>query len=82
TFVLTAEHRSFAEAARRLGLSPGSVGRGIAGLEQSLGVALLRRTTRSVNITPEGAVYLDRCRRVLDDLDDADRTLRGENAEP
>ena len=82
TFVLTAEHRSFAEAARRLRTSPTSVSRGIAELEQSLGVALLRRTTRSVNLTPEGAAYLERCRRILEDLDDADRSLRGEEAEP
>ena len=82
TFVLTAEHRSFAEAARRLRTSPTSVSRGIAELEQSLGVALLRRTTRSVNLTPEGAAYLERCRRILEDLDDADRSLRGEDAEP
>jgi DNA-binding transcriptional LysR family regulator len=82
TFVLVAEHRSFAEAARRLRISPTAASRGIADLEQSLGVILLRRTTRSVGLTPEGSGYLERCRRILDELDDADRSVRGENATP
>lgn len=82
TLILTAEHRSFAEAARRLRLSPTVVSRGIAELEQSLGVILLRRTTRSVNPTPEGAAYLERCRRALEELEAADRAVRGEQAEP
>ena len=81
TFVLVADHQSFAEAARRLHISPTQASRGVAELEESLGVSLLRRTTRSVALTPEGADYLDRCRRILDDLDDADRSLR-EDAEP
>ena len=82
TFVLAAEHRSFAEAARRLRLSPTAVSRGIAELEAGLGVMLLRRTTRSVNPTPEGVAYLERCRRILEELEDADRLVRGEDAEP
>ena len=82
TFVLVADHQSFAEAARRLHISPTQASRGVAELEASLGVSLLRRTTRSVGLTPEGTDYLERCRRILDDLDDADRSLRGENAEP
>jgi DNA-binding transcriptional LysR family regulator len=82
TFVLVAEQKSFAEAARRLRASPTAVSRAIAQLEDELGVALLRRTTRSVGVTSEGAAYLERCRRILDDLDDADRSVRGQDAEP
>lgn len=82
TFVLVAEHHSFAEAARRMRVSPTAASRGIADLERALGATLLRRTTRSVSLTPEGAAYFERCRRVLDDLDDADRSLHGEDAEP
>lgn len=82
TFVTVATTRSFVEAARTLGISPTAASRGVAGLEESLGVTLLRRTTRSVALTPEGETYLDRCRRALDELDDAARALRGDAAEP
>ena len=82
TFVAVADHRSFAEAARRLRISPTAASRAIGDLEDALGVTLLRRTTRSVGLTPEGAAYLERCRIALDELDDAERSLRGEDAEP
>src|SRR3974377_150391 len=82
TFVTVADHRSFAEAARRLRISPTAASRAIANLDEALGVTLLRRTPRSVGLTPEGAAYRERCRIALDELDDAERSLRGENAEP
>jgi DNA-binding transcriptional LysR family regulator len=82
TFVAIADHRSFAEAARKMRISPTAASRAIADLEEALGVTLLRRTTRSVELTPEGASYLERCRIALDELDDAERSLRGQNAEP
>lgn len=82
TFILVADHQSFAEAARKLHISPTQASRGIAQLEAGLGVSLLSRTTRSVGLTPEGAAYLERCRRILDELDDADQSLRGEHAAP
>lgn len=81
-FIAVADRQSFAEAARRLRLSPTAVSRGIAELETQLGAVLLRRTTRSVGLTPEGASYLERCRRILDEIDDADRSLQGGDAAP
>jgi DNA-binding transcriptional LysR family regulator len=81
-FIAVADKASFAEAARSLRISPTAATRAIAALEETLGVALLRRTTRSVGLTVEGAAYLDRCRHALDELDDAARSLRGESAEP
>jgi DNA-binding transcriptional LysR family regulator len=81
-FITVADKASFAEAARSLRISPTAATRAIAALEGTLGVALLRRTTRSVGLTVEGAVYLDRCRHALDELDDAARSLRNESAEP
>lgn len=82
TFVAVARLGSFSEAARSLRISPTSASRAIQDLETTLGVALLRRTTRSVTLTPEGAAYLERCRQALDELEDAERSLRGEAAEP
>lgn len=81
-FVLVAEGKNFTEAAHHLRTSPTAVSRAVAQLEDQLGVALLRRTTRAVSVTPEGAVYLERCRTILDDLDDADRSVRDQGTEP
>lgn len=81
-FVAVADQASFAEASRRLGVSPTAASRAIQTLEETLGATLLRRTTRSVGLTPEGSAYLERCRQILHDLEDADRALRGEDAEP
>lgn len=82
TFVAVADQASFAEAARRMRISPTAASRAVAALEQSLGTALLRRTTRSVRLTEEGAAYLERCRAALADLDDAALALRGAGAAP
>ncbi len=81
-FVAIADKASFAEAARALHVSPTAASRAVAGLEAELGVALLRRTTRSVGLTPEGAAYLERARRALEELDDAARSIRGDRANP
>jgi DNA-binding transcriptional LysR family regulator len=80
TFVAVAERRSFAEASRRLRISPTAASRAIAALEQSVGRVLLRRTTRSVRLTEEGAAYLERCKVALAELDDAERALRGDGS--
>jgi DNA-binding transcriptional LysR family regulator len=82
TFIAVAEHRSFVEAARRLGMSPTTVTRTIASLEASLGVALLVRTTRSVRLTEEGARFLDRCRAGVAQIDGAFETIRGGGLTP
>lgn len=82
TFVAVADQTSFASAARQMRISPTAASRAVATLEQSLGTALLRRTTRSVRLTAEGALYLERCRSALADLDDAALSLRGDGATP
>jgi len=76
-FAATVDAGGLSAAARKLGRSPASVTRAIAFLETSLGVTLLRRTTRSVKITEAGDRYLQVCRRVLSDLGDAERAARG-----
>jgi DNA-binding transcriptional LysR family regulator len=81
-FTAVADLGSFAEAARRLRLSPAAVTRAVALLEDRLGLMLLNRTTRSVKLTERGALYLDACKKILDDMEDADRRVRGEDAAP
>jgi len=76
TFIHVADHASFAEAGRRLNLSPTAVSRAIAALEAELGVQLLRRTTRSVRLTDEGAAFLARCRAGIAEIEGAFDTAR------
>ncbi|HEX5515406.1 MAG TPA: LysR family transcriptional regulator, partial [Gammaproteobacteria bacterium] len=81
-FVAVAEAESFAAAARRLGMSPPAVTRAVAALEERLGVRLLSRTTRVVRLTEAGARYLEDCRRILAEVEEADESAAGLNAEP
>lgn len=81
-FVSVATHGSFAEAARRLRLSPSVVTRSVADLEHRLGLTLLHRTTRSVRLTDRGEVYLESSRRILADVESSDAQVRGANAAP
>ena len=71
-FVAVADHQGFAPAARKLGLSPSGVTRLIAALEDRLGARLLQRTTRQVTLTDIGARYLERVRRILADVEEAE----------
>ena len=71
-FVAVADLRGFAHAARRLGLSPSAVTRLVAALEERLSIRLLQRTTRSVTLTDAGARYLERARRILADVEEAE----------
>lgn len=74
-FVEAAQTRSFSEAGRNLGVSASAVGKSVARLEQRLGVRLLHRSTRSITVTSEGALFLERCRRVLGELEAAELEL-------
>ena len=81
-YIAVAEEQGFANAARRLGMSPPAVTRAIAALEQHLGVKLLNRTTRYVRTTEAGQRYLEDSRRVLAEVDAVDQAVSGINAEP
>lgn len=76
-FIRAAESGSFSRAARELGLTQPSVSRIVSELEARLGVALLLRTTRQATLTDAGAVFLERARQVLADLDEAEHAARG-----
>jgi len=81
-FVAVADLQGFAPAARKLGLSPSGVTRLVAALEERLGARLLQRTTRSVALTDAGARYLERARRILADVDEAEGSIQDERSLP
>jgi DNA-binding transcriptional LysR family regulator len=70
-FTRTAELGSFAAAARELGVSPVAVSQNISRLEQNLGVRLFARSTRALQLTPEGQAFLEQCKAPLAQLDAA-----------
>jgi DNA-binding transcriptional LysR family regulator len=81
-FVQVAETRSFTEAGRLQGVSSSAVGKSIARLEARLGVRLFQRTTRSVTLTSEGALFLERCRKILAEVEAAEFELCDAAAKP
>ena len=81
-FRQVAEGGSFADAARRMGLSAAMASKHVAHLERHLGSRLLNRSSRHVSLTEAGAVYLDHCADALDRLDEAESTLGRSGAEP
>lgn len=70
-FVTVAEERSFTKAAKRLGVTPSALSHAMRGLEESLGVRLLARTTRSVTPTAAGEQLRARVRPAFDDIREA-----------
>jgi LysR family transcriptional regulator, regulator for bpeEF and oprC len=67
-FVAVAEHRSFTRAAASIGVTPAAVSQAVARLEEDLNTKLLDRTTRSVELTGEGRLYLEYCRSALSQI--------------
>ena len=76
-FARVVESRSFTEAARRSGIAKSAVSRRISLLERRLGVQLLRRTTRSLFVTPEGARFYEHCAQVLESARAAEGAIAG-----
>ena len=74
-FVQVAETRSFVGAGRLLGISASAVGKSISRLEDKLGVRLFHRSTRSVTLTAEGVMFLERSKRILAEIEAAEQEL-------
>jgi LysR family transcriptional regulator for bpeEF and oprC len=74
-FVRAAEVRSFTGAAKQMGLTASGVSKAVTRLESQTGVLLLHRSTRSVGLTAEGAVFFERCREILTELRNAEAAL-------
>ena len=71
-FVLIVEAKSLTAAAKRLGISPAAASKCLSRLEETLRVRLLNRTTRKLSLTDDGAVFFERCRHILAELEDAE----------
>ena len=81
-FTRVAELESFSKAAERLRLAPASVSTAIRNLETHLGVRLLMRTTRKVTLTDDGRAYLERCRRLLAEVEETESALKQTQTRP
>jgi len=82
TFVRIVDKGSLTAAANALDTSLPTVVRTLAALERQLGVSLLNRTTRRIHLTDAGARYLERCRVILSEVQDAEAKLSFSQAEP
>lgn len=72
-FTRVVEQGGFSAAARASNLTPSAVSKLVARLERRLGVRLLVRTTRKLQLTPEGAAFYERCARILDEIATAEQ---------
>jgi DNA-binding transcriptional LysR family regulator len=71
-YVRAVELGSFSAAARELKLTPSTLSKLVTRLERSLKVRLLSRTTRRITPTPEGELFVARCRKILAEMEDAE----------
>lgn len=74
-FNRVAETRSFVAAGQSLGISASAVGKRVARLESRLGVRLFHRSTRSITLTAEGMLFLERSRRILAEIEATEQEL-------
>ena len=81
-FIAVVKHQSFAGAARDLGFTGPALSKQVQALEEQLGVKLLHRTTRQVSLTEEGALYYERARKALEDLDEAEKQIQELKSSP
>lgn len=81
-FAAVAQDQGFSAAARRLGMSAASVTRAVAALEKRIGTSLLTRTTRSVHLSEAGQRYLEDCRRILAEVQEAEDSAAGSHTQP
>jgi len=81
-FVEVIEHESFTDAADSLGVSKSFVSKQISRLEDRLGVRLINRTTRQLHLTDAGAAFFDRAKRIVEDIDEAERSVMQLNTRP
>ena len=72
-FVAAIDEGSLVAAARRFGLSPSMAGKHVSAIEEQLKVRLLQRSTRALRLTDVGQAYYARCKRILEEYEEANR---------
>lgn len=82
TFAAVIDKGSFSAAAEQLGQTPSGVSRTISRLEAQLGTTLIQRTTRRLDLTEEGEWLLERARKVIADLEDAEAQVAARRLQP
>src|SRR5258708_1561874 len=82
TFVLTSELGSLAAVARKLGISPAAISKQLTRLEEELGLQLLIRSTRRIELTEVGINYCLQCRRILEEVEAASALILQVKAVP
>jgi len=81
-FVKVAESGSFTSAAHQLGVSVSAVAKAVARLEEELGVQVLVRSTRKLALNDDGRDYYARCLQILNDVEDAEASLKSAGEAP
>lgn len=81
-FIAVVEANSFAKAARNLNISTPAVSKQVTALEKGLGVELLHRTTRRLELTDAGRLYFDHCKKLLIEVEEAERLISAIRSEP
>lgn len=74
-FVRIVDSGSFSAVAREMGMIQPTVSKQLTALEELLGVRLLNRSTRKLSLTEAGRVYYDRCKRILDEVQEMDSSV-------
>lgn len=74
-FIAAVDSGSYTRASSCVGLSRSAIGKSITRLEDQLGVRLLNRTTRQLSLTDEGRIMYERCKQILEDLEDVDAVM-------
>lgn len=81
-FCKAASLGSFTAAAELLGVTPAAVSRSVMRLEERLGLRLFARTTRKIKLTVDGRLYFEQCRQALDQIEEVERVITGNQEIP
>ena len=81
-FVQVVDYGSFSAAAKKLGITKSAVSQQVSQLEEALGTRLLHRTTRQLNLTEAGEIYLEGCRQMIDAAEGANQKVGQYSKEP